>query len=187
MTAAAPVAVAQAGQPLFARLLGDAAFTRLPAALRTLHGGHGTRTLHGEVEVVRARGPFAACAAWLTRLPPSLRGTIAVTIESVADGETWRRDFAGHRMVSRLSDRDAHLHERVGPARLVFGLDPRTDGMDWHVVGARVFGTPVPARWFAGVHARESQDAEGRYRFDAGLAFGDWTLIRYRGWLDVRA
>jgi len=52
-------------------------------------------------------------------------------------------------------------------------------------VQARALGVPLPARWFAGVAARESE-ADGRYCFDVRAALPlAGLLVHYRGWLDV--
>ncbi|MEI2454079.1 DUF4166 domain-containing protein [Lysobacter firmicutimachus] len=58
-------------------------------------------------------------------------------------------------------------------------------GLSWRLVRVRALGLPLPARWFAGVRAREFE-RDGRYHFDVAAqlpAVG--LLVRYRGWLDV--
>ena len=169
---------------LFERLLG-AAFDTLDPGVRKLHRDVGTRHYPGEVEVERGQRLLARTCAWATRLPPAGRGPIEVRIDADGGGESWSRHFGRHAMRSRLRECDGLLHERLGLATFVFRLTARAGAIEWSVERVRALGLSLPARWFAGVAARES-GADGRYHFDvravlplAGL------LVHYRGWLDV--
>jgi len=169
---------------LFERLLGGA-FETLPACVRRLHRAAGTHRYRGEVEVVRGHHPLARLCAWATRLPPEGQVPIEVAIAADADGEYWSRHVGGHVMPSHLRERGGLLHERLGLATFVFRLSAREGGLEWSVVQARALGVPLPARWFAGVAARESE-ADGRYCFDVRAALPlAGLLVHYRGWLDV--
>ena len=80
---------------------------------------------------------------------------------------------------------DGLLCERLGLVTFGFALSAEDNVLTWRVRRVSALGVPLPARWFDGVRARESQVAD-RYHFDvearlplAGL------LVHYRGWLDV--
>ena len=57
------------------------------------------------------------------------------------------------------------------------------DALVWRVARVRVSGLPLPARWFSGVSARESQH-DDRYHFEVAATLPlAGLLVRYRGWL----
>ena len=169
---------------LFPALLG-AAFDVLPLRVRALHLHAGAQRLHGEVHVERGDGWFSRLCAWATRLPPAGEGPIAVEITASPGEERWTRHVAGHAMPSRLWARDGLLCERLGLVTFGFRLQVEDDAIVWRAARVRVFGLTLPARWFRGVVARESQQAD-RYRFEVVAALPlAGLLVRYRGWLHV--
>lgn len=171
-------------ESLFSRLLGKS-FATLAPRVRALHLREGTQRYRGVVEVERGRSVLALLCVRATRLPQAGHGSIEVEIIADADGETWSRHFGRHVMRSRLSARDGLLHERLGLATFVFRLQAHAGALEWRVERACALGLPLPARWFAGVAARESE-ADGRYRFDVRAALPlAGLLVHYRGWLDV--
>lgn len=169
--------------PLFLRVLGEA-FAQLPAPVQALHAGPGH--WQGEAEVERGRGLLATLCARLTRLPPAGDQSVRVEIRGDADGERWVRRYGrAHAMPSRLWWRRGRLRERLGPVVLEYALAADPSGLLWRVSALRCCGCPLPARWFAGVVARES-GADGRYRFDVRAELpGVGLLVHYRGWLAV--
>lgn len=169
--------------PLFRRVLGEG-FARLPVPVQALHSGPGHWT--GEAEVERGRGLLARLCARLTRLPPAGDQPVRVEIRCDADGEHWVRRYAGaHAMPSRLWVGQGRLRERLGPVVLEYALAADPACLQWRVSAARCCGCPLPARWFAGVIARES-GVDGRYRFDVRAELpGVGLLVHYRGWLAV--
>lgn len=169
---------------LFQHVLGDV-FDRLPATVRALHSGEGRQRYRGEVEVSRGQHPLARLLAWATRLPPAGKGDIEVEIDAGGHVERWTRHVGGHAMPSRLWAQDLLLCERLGLARFGFRLTLEEGVLVWRVERMRALGLPLPARWFYGVTARESEDA-GRYRFEvqASLPVAG-LLVHYLGWLDV--
>lgn len=174
-----------AGEALFRDLLGSAAFDALPAPIRRLHLRKGNAVYRGEVEVQRGRGLLARVCAFATRLPPAGTGPIAVEIVAGDGRERWTRNVGGHAMRSRLHGEGGLLHERLGLVDFAFRLHSAGDDIAWTVQRVRVFGLPLPARWFAAVHARESAQG-GRYRFDVVAALPlAGPLVHYRGWLHV--
>lgn len=172
-------------QALYLGLLGDG-FATLPPTLQRIHLNRGLHRYRGEVEVVRGDGRLSKLCAWATRLPPACRGPIEVEIDASEGRERWTRRVAGHAMSSRLWARDGLLCERLGWVRFGFRLAVENGGIAWRIAGVRMLGfLPLPARWFAGVRAREYECA-GRYHFDVAAALPlAGLLVRYRGWLRV--
>jgi hypothetical protein len=171
---------------LFVDLLGDAAFSTLPARVQALHRATGTRIYHGEADVQRGTGLLSRLCGWATAQPPAaLRVPLHVEIAADAAGERWTRDFAGHPMRSTMWARDGLLCERLGLVTFGFNLTIQDSALIWRVRRVRALGVLLPARWFNGVRACESENA-GRYHFDveARLPLAG-MLVHYRGWLDV--
>lgn len=173
-----------ADEPLFQGLLGPA-FGSLPRRVRHLHLQNGLAVYSGEVEVERGTGLLSRLCGRATRLPPSGRGPVTVHIDADGSGETWVRYMGGHAMPSRLRAADGLLCERLGLVTFGFRITVERGCLVWRVVRVRALGLPLPSRMFAGVAARESEEA-GRYLFDvsAALPFAG-PLVRYRGWLHV--
>jgi hypothetical protein len=170
---------------LFQKLLG-ASFYSLPPTVRALHGIRGRGSYAGRATIVRGRNPLGRLCAAMAGLPPA-REDVATTVTFHADagGETWRRDFGGHLLASRLRRRDGHLVERLGPLQFRFLLYVHEGAIWWQAARVRLFGVlPLPASWFAGVQCREGEQ-DGRYTFvvEASLPLAG-RLIRYEGWLE---
>ncbi len=170
---------------LFQSLLG-ASFFRLAGTVRALHSiqGHGKYT--GRATVQRGSNPIAGLCATIAGLPPTATD-IPITVEFDADatGETWKRDFDGYRMHSRLRRRGKQLVERLGPVQIRSTLRAVEGAIWWEPVGVRLFGVvSLPKSWFADVHCRE-REHEGRYEFlvEASLPLVG-SVIRYEGWLE---
>jgi hypothetical protein len=169
---------------LFQQALG-AAFYNLPEAVRRLHAVRGTARFAGVATVERGRNPLARLCARIAGLPKPMRD-VPLTVEFVADAkrETWRRDFGGTRMQTRLAFKGGLLRERLGPLQFRYHLHPGFDALWWQVAGVRAFGLlPLPAGWFDGVRCRE-REHDGRYEFlvEASLPLIG-LVVRYEGWL----
>ena len=170
---------------LFAQVLG-AAFDALPAPVRALHVAQGRRRYAGAVEVERGSGLLSRLVAAATHLPPAGAGPLGVEIDASPDHERWTRYIGGRAMPSRLWREGDVLCERLGVATFGFHLEVVNEAIVWRVVRVGVFGVSLPPRWFAGVGARESADAE-RYAFDVWASLPlVGLLVHYAGWLDVR-
>lgn len=167
---------------LFRSLLGEA-YDTLPPQVRALHDA--PSTWRGEATIVRGTNPLARLCAWATQLPPSReRVPTTVAFEATDDGEIWRRDFGGSRMVSHYRARRGRLCERLGLVEFEFALGAEAGEIQWATERVRLFGlVPLPAAWFAHVRCREREHA-GRYEFlvEAALPLVG-RLIRYEGWL----
>jgi hypothetical protein len=173
-------------KPLFARVLGDAAFSTLPHRVQALHRATGTRTYAGSAQVEAGSSWLARLCARATALPSrALIVPVEVEITCDAGGERWTRRFGAHRMPSRFWLAGGLLYERIGAATFAFALHVEAGSLHWRVRHVRVLGVPLPAALFGGVRAREFE-ADGRYGFDvqASLPLAG-LLVRYRGWLDV--
>jgi len=169
---------------LFQQVLG-AAFFRLPERLRQLHGVRGRARWVGEATIVRGRNPLGRLCAAVAGLPGA-RAAVPTSVEfdCTGRGETWRRDFGGARMVSRLTCRGGLLRERMGPVEFRFALHANDGALWWTVRRVRLFGLlPLPASLFDGVRCRE-RERGGRYEFlvEATLPLAG-QVIRYEGWL----
>lgn len=169
---------------LFQQVLG-AAFYNLPEAVRRLHAVRGTARFAGVATVDRGQNPLARLCARVAGLPRAMRDA-PLTVEFIADAkrETWRRDFGGTRMQTRLAFKGGLLREWLGPLQFRYQLHPGVDALWWQVAGARAFGLlPLPAGWFEGVRCRECEH-DGRYAFlvEARLPLAG-LVVRYEGWL----
>jgi hypothetical protein len=171
---------------LFPNLIG-ASFDTLPSAVCALHTREGLQRYCGEVEVERGSGLLSRLCALATRLPPAGHGPITVEITAAQGREQWTRIVAGHAMRSGLWAGDGFLCERLGLVTFGFRLEVNDESIVWRVARVRALGIPLPAAWFDGVTACESE-RDGRYCFDvtARLPLVGW-LVRYRGSLDVAA
>lgn len=181
---------------LFRSLLGDA-LDRVPAPIRRLHEAPLPSRFEGRATV---RGADGLISGWIARtagLPSRTQEIpIAVTIEPDGDAEIWTREFPilvagtapkrGERPMRTRLWRDGDLlRERFGPIEMRFRLEADADGIVWHPIDAISGGTPAPAAFLRGIHAREYR-RNGRYAFDVGAAM-PWIghVVAYEGWLDV--
>jgi hypothetical protein len=171
---------------LFVDLLGDAAFSILPARVQALHRANGTRIYRGEADVQRGTSLLSRLCGWVTAQPPAAKHVpLQVAISATESGECWTRDFAGHPMRSTMWAGDGLLCERLGLVTFGFTLAAEDGKLIWRARRVRALGVPLPARWFGGVRACESEEA-GRYHFDveASLPIAG-LLVHYSGWLTV--
>lgn len=173
---------------LFQQALG-AAFYSLPEVVRRLHAVRGTVRYAGIASVERGRNPLARLCARIAGLPPPMReAPLAIEFAADAKRETWRRDFGGVRMQTRLAFKGGLLRERLGPLQFRYRLHPAREALWWQVAGVRAFGLlPLPSGWFEGVRCREREHA-GRYEFlvEARLPLIG-LVVSYDGWLEPLA
>lgn len=162
-----------------------APFFNLPDTLRALHSIRGSGEYAGTVSIERGEHPLSRLCGAIARLPPAMHESpLRVEFRADARAETWKRDFFGHSLSSRLHCRDGLLCERMGPLQLRFALHTADGAIYWNCVGARLFGLlPLPSALFARIQCRE-REHEGRYEFrvEAALPLAG-PLIRYEGWL----
>jgi hypothetical protein len=168
---------------VFQRVMGDS-FATLPVPIQSVHDARASKVLRGRASVQRGAHWLARLLAPIASLPPTASDiALTVSISADASGETWTRDFGGHRMRSRLWAQGDLLAERLGPITLIFRLIAQDGRIEWRVAGARYVGIPLPASWFSGASATE-QLVDGRYSFDVRAALPIvGLLVHYRGWL----
>jgi hypothetical protein len=158
-------------------------FSDLPEALRRIHDDR-SKQLHGRCNVERGASWLVRWLAPMMSLPPGgsdVPLTVAIRVDD--QGETWTRNFGGHRMQSRLLAHDPLLAERLGATTLLFTLSAVAGRIEWRVVAVRFLGVPLPLSWFAAAAATEAI-VDGHYTFDVSATLPlVGLLIRYRGWL----
>lgn len=177
------MSISSSAAPLFKRVLGEAPFAALPEPVQALHSGGDRQCWCGQGQVVRGGHPVALLMVWATRLPPTGTVPVSVTFGRKDGREHWRRQFGRHGMASTLWQQDALLCERLGLVTFGFALAQQGQVLDWRIRRVRVLGMPLPARWFAGAHARESAQGE-RYIFSVDVVLPViGLLVRYAGWL----
>lgn len=184
------IETARHGPALLEKVLGDAVFSRLPAALRSFHGPDGPPVWHGRAQVANGRNPIARLLRWIIGLPKAGNDIpITVSVDRLtSDGdvaEVWTRNFGGSRFSSRLHlDRQGRLHERFGPVAFRLGADVHHERVSLPIVSARFLGLPLPRILVPHSDAFEETDAEGRFRFDVKLTLPlVGLLVHYTGWL----
>lgn len=172
--------------PLFRRLLGPE-IDSLPRTLRAAHDGHDNQHWTGVAEVEASRNPAARLLCRMMRLPaPGSRVPVTVVFERHGDRERWRRDFAGRRYESTLSEQWGFMVERMGLAINIFRLSVVDRTLRLDLVGFRFLGVSLPAALRPRCSAREREE-DGRYVFDVPISlwwFG--RIIRYMGRLERR-
>ena len=164
------------GQPLFARLLGEA-WGALPQPIRALHE---SGRAQGTASITRGAGLLARLAGGLVGFPPAGETPLRFT---VTPGQSWVRQFGRHRFTSHLSARHGLLRERFGPLALEMALLPQGGALHWQPRRFSLLGLPLPLALGPRVRAVESV-RDGRYHFDVELGHAlTGLVIRYRGWL----
>jgi hypothetical protein len=173
--------------PLFRSLMA-AEFDRLPTPIRELHDHRGDCRAEGCCRIELGGTRLARLLARLMLLPPA-GSDVALTVSfGVREGvETWRRDFAGAVMTSRLQRGRGALAglviERRFPLTAAIRLVADTAGVTYRPVRCWLFGLRLPSWLQPTVAARESV-ADGRFHFDVEIGAPlAGRLIRYRGWL----
>lgn len=172
---------------LYRRVLGDA-LDRLPIPVRALHELSESTEFSGDAEVIAATNVIAKAVAWMTGFPTrSYRCTARVRIDIDDDGETWHRDFDGHRFHSRLRCHEGVLVEQLGPHRISFRLDTDSTQLSMHPVAWKTLGIPLPRLFWPSISARETA-VDGCFHFDVASGF-PWigSVIHYRGSLRPRS
>jgi hypothetical protein len=166
---------------LYRRVLGEA-FEALPAPVKALHDLPVSTEFSGSAEVIAAGNVIAKIIAWTTGFPTrSYRCEVRVRIEVDADGETWHRDFAGHRFHSRLCEERQHLVEQLGPHRITFHLITDNTQLIMQPIAWKTLGIPLPRFLWPSISARETE-VDGKFHFDVATAFPIiGRVIHYRG------
>ena len=177
-------------RPLFARALGEAAYSGLPAAVRTVHTPHPWLLLAGRAAVDGPVGLLARLFAALFRFPATAADTsVEVTIEAIGTVEIWTRNFGGRRFRSSLCLEPTHtahrLEEYFWPFAFRLAVTADASGLSMEMTGWRCGKLPLPRVLAPRIVAREWVDEAGRFRFDVSIAIPvAGPVVRYYGWLE---
>jgi hypothetical protein len=155
----------------FEAALGDA-LDEVPACVRATHGSGPVTRLRGEARVQGAAAPFARIIARLFGLPPTSARTPLRVVKRLLGGgvEQWVRDFAGRRMRSRLGALGpGRVRESFGPFHFDMAVAADAEGVTMRVIGWRLGPLPLPSAMAPRSSARETQAADGRFRFDVPI------------------
>lgn len=180
-----------AAPPIYRQVLGTQ-FDALPAQVRAVHDHTHARRWQGIASITRGRSVLARIIAVLFGLPPG-NPTVPVCVDFLPDadgrGETWIRDFGGHRFRSHQSPgrgrNQGMMVERFGP--VAFGLQMRLDGKRLYLVPQRwtMFGLPMPHFLLPGGDSFETTQ-NGEYQFDVELrAPLAGLVVAYKGHLQL--
>jgi hypothetical protein len=174
-------------RPLYQTMLGSA-WTLLPENLRAMHAGGDGLKVAGRADVERGGHWLARCVAMLFGFPKQGRDVpVEVQFTRAAEGETWRRTFAGKSFSSHQSEGRGRwqglLCERFGPFAMALALIVRNEKLFLVVRRWSFFGLPLPAFCAPGGTTYESVE-NGRFHFHVEISH-PWIglLVRYRGWL----
>jgi len=154
--------------PLYRQVLGEA-WDLLPEPVRAMHDRIADGTASGTADVERRRSVLAALTCRLIGFPRTGRNVPVKVAFSMEDGvETWTRDFAGVRFVSRLRRCGELLEERFGPLRFRFRLQGGEGGISMIPAGWSVWSLPLPSSMMPSGVASET-DRDGRFRFEVPI------------------
>ncbi len=197
-----------APEPLYAKIL-DTAWEALPAEIQAMHGGSpppiefsprhdgdpmplpSPRQATGRARVARGTTLLARLAAAAFGFPAASEDTpVTVQFDCAAGAETWTRDFAGQRFVSRqyagTGRWDRLLCERFGPLTFAMAVIVADGRLSLALRGWKAFGIPLPRFLSPWSEAHETVEA-GKFHFN--VAIGHWAtgpIVRYQGWLEPR-
>jgi hypothetical protein len=173
--------------PLYARVLGPD-FARMPAPVRAMHAFIAGDRVAGRGHVERGADPVARLVGWAFRFPPAQADVPVEVAFSINDrGETWRRNFAGHRfgshLSSRLVDGKPVLIETFWPFTFDFDLSGHESGLEMEIRAWRLIGLKLPRALAPRVTATE-RVIDGRFSFNVCIAL-PWgpLIVHYAGWL----
>ncbi|MFT3728085.1 MAG: DUF4166 domain-containing protein [Terricaulis sp.] len=160
----------------------------LPMAIREAHRGGPVTRLRGRASVRGASSPIAALVARVFGMPKAASDVpVEVTMRLWPDREEWRRSFGSRHMRSTLEYvAPGIVRESFGPFNFDMRLDATATSLSMKVVGWRLGPLPMPGFLAPRSDAVESQDPQGRFRFDVPIELPlIGRLVHYSGWLDA--
>jgi len=175
--------------PLYQAMLGKA-WPLLPEPMRALHDWTEGLQAEGRAEVERGDHWLALCIATLFGFPKAGKDvSVQVRFTRTAQGESWRRSFAGKSFCSHQSKGRGRwqglLCERFGPFAVALALVVRDARLylvvrHWSFLGLPL---PLPVSFAPGGTTYEYLE-DGRFHFHVEIR-QRWIglLVRYRGWL----
>lgn len=175
---------------LYRRVLGKA-YDAMSEAGQELHDGS-RGTWHGRCSV---EGPATFVGRLVARLfgLPSAAADAPIEVDFVVQGgrETWIRWVGGRAMRSEqsigLRRPVGWIVERFGPFAFDLAVPVKEGRLELVMAGMRFAGVALPRLCWPVVKAAETQDEQGRFRFDVEIGL-PWIgrLVRYRGFLTGR-
>lgn len=165
-----------------------AEFESLPPVVRAMHRAGPVAQLYGEAEVKGASSPLASAVARLFGMPRTAsRLPVRVTVRLDPEREVWTRHFGARRMQSRLRFvRHGIVSENFGPFTFDMKVSAAPSALTMKVVGWRVGPIPLPLWLAPRSAATETQDEQGRFRFDVPIVLPlIGRITHYSGWLTL--
>jgi len=147
-------------------------FGSAPPAVQAAHRGGPVTRLCGVARVEGAETWLGRIVARVFGLPEAADAApVKVTIRLDGGGETWERDFVGRRMKSRLRCvAPGIVRESFGAFHFDMAMKADAEALTMRVVRWRLGPLPLPSALAPRSLAVESQDGEGRFRFDVPIA-----------------
>lgn len=170
---------------LYEQVLG-ASYGRLPAAVQRFHRLTGYTLLHGWVEIKEPGSLLARLLALCLGAPRrGGNGSLRFELEASPQAEIWTRHFPTRTMTSRLQFAAGTVEERLGAARLTFGLTASKDKLSMTLLRMRFYGVPCP-RWLLPRVVAEERGIGDQLHFDVHAALPIvGTVAHYRGHLAI--
>ncbi|MQQ09678.1 DUF4166 domain-containing protein [Epibacterium sp. SM1979] len=169
---------------LFPRVLGKD-FDALPPHVRATHETYDIGRWQGQASVRRGSSMWSKALTMLFQFPPATdRIAVEVTKTVTAHGETWERNFGGHRFRSHLKATPQGMTERFGPFTFCLGLKVEEGSLHFPVLSARLGPLPLP-KWLLPVSIAREYEADDQFHFDVKLLapITHRLLVHYRGQL----
>jgi hypothetical protein len=172
---------------LYQRVLGEA-WSRLPEAVRDLHGALRQSRFVGEARVERGRGILSRIVATCIGFP-SVGDAVPVVVRFDEEGgrEIWHRTFAGRSFRSSQAQGTGRweglIVERFGPVAAGLALVVERSKLRLIVKRWSLFGIPLPAILAPGGETYEAAP-HGRFHFHVEIRHPlTGLIVRYIGWL----
>ncbi len=170
---------------LFETALGPT-WHQMPAEFHALHDLWDRLEAKGEASVTRGTSPLSRLTATIFGFPKAAeRLPVTVTMTRTATGETWERNFAGHRFRSHLTPAGpARFRERFGPFTFEMDLPIENHRLSMPVRKGWFFGLPLPKPLLPISETTEHVEND-RFHFDVRLSAPlAGLLVHYKGWLE---
>lgn len=155
----------------------------LPPLLQHVHDG--STRLKGRVEV-RSGNFMAKLICQIFRLPPENQSCkLIVDCRYNRDSMSWIRNFDGLIMESSFHLREGYLIENLGPLSLSTKAAVQDGRLNYHFMGTKIFGIPLPKIFSPNIVAYE-EERDGRYFFQLEVKmFLVGLVIAYGGEMEV--
>ncbi len=164
-------------------------YADLPASLRAFHDCDGEPIWSGRADIDAGGGILARLISRAFGFPKAGRDVpITVSVDRKGLSETWTRDFAGVRFLSRLTfEGNNQVAEAFGPFKILLGIQAVAGEIIMPVTGWRAGPVNLPRLLAPVSETREYMDGEGRFCFDVRITVPlAGLLAHYRGWLEPR-